>query len=75
MDALLRPNILGPLSGIVMIIAVVWIVFWYKARQRELEVHQQLRTREMEHERRLKELEIEKAKSELERARSERTPN
>ncbi len=75
MDALLRPNILGPLSGIVMIIAVVWIVFWYKARQRELGVHQQLRTREMEHERRLKELEIEKAKSELERARSERTPN
>lgn len=51
--------IAGIIMGNLMIIAVVATVFWYKARQRELEVHQEMRIREMEHQRKLKELELE----------------
>ena len=64
--------ILIPLAGMLMVVAIVAIVFWYIARQRELQAHQQmrireqeLRIREMEHQRKMKELEleIEKAKA------------
>jgi len=52
-----------PLAGIVggcaMTVAIVGIVFWYKARERELQVHQEMRLKEMEHQRRMKELELE----------------
>ncbi len=54
--------IVGTIGGIVMIIAIVAIVFWYKARQRELQVHQDMRIREMEHQRKMKELEWEMEK-------------
>ena len=49
----------------VMIIAVMGIGSWFKYRERELRVHQDLRMREMEHEREMKKLEVD-----LERAKS-----
>lgn len=52
-------TILLPVAAILMPIAIVWIVFWYKARQRELELQESLRLREFEHLQRLKELELE----------------
>ncbi len=51
--------IAGIVGGVVMIIAVVAIVYWSKTRERELQVHQDLRLREMEHQKRMKELELE----------------
>lgn len=51
--------VLVPVSAILMPIAIVWIVFWYKARQREMELQESLRLREFEHLQRLKELELE----------------
>jgi hypothetical protein len=38
---------------------IVSIAFWYRARDKELQVHQDMRVREMEHQRKMKELEIE----------------
>jgi uncharacterized protein HemX len=64
--------ILIPLAGMLTAVAIVAIVFWYIARQKELQAHQQMRIREqemrireMEHQRKMKELEleIEKAKA------------
>jgi hypothetical protein len=52
-------SMLMPLAAILMPIGIVWIVFWYKARQRELELQESLRLREFEHLQRLKELELE----------------
>ena len=56
-----------PIAGMAMVVAIVGIVFWFKARQKELEFHQDLRIREMEHQRKMKELELEleKAKARL----------
>jgi hypothetical protein len=51
--------LLIPVAAILMPIGIVWIVFWYKARQREMELHENLRMREFEHLQRLKELELE----------------
>lgn len=51
--------IVGCVAGTAMIVAIVGIVFWYKARERELMVHQDMRLREMEHQRKMKELELE----------------
>ena len=51
--------LVGIVGGCAMIVAVVAIVFWYKARERELAVHQEMRLKEMEHQRRMKELELE----------------
>ncbi|MBZ5515108.1 MAG: hypothetical protein LAN62_09770 [Acidobacteriia bacterium] len=48
-----------PIAGMLMVIGIVGIVFWYKARERELQFHQDLRLKEMEHQRRMKELELE----------------
>jgi hypothetical protein len=48
-----------PLAGMVMVVGIVGIVFWYKAREKELQYHQEMRVKEMEHQRRLKELELE----------------
>ncbi|MBZ5668679.1 MAG: hypothetical protein LAO04_03000 [Acidobacteriia bacterium] len=57
--------IVGTIAGTLMIVAIVGIVYWYKAREKELQFHQDLRVREMEHQRKLKELdvELEKAKA------------
>lgn len=54
-----------PIVAILMPLGIVAIVFWYKARQREMELQESLRLREFEHLQRLKELElqIEKLKS------------
>jgi hypothetical protein len=58
-------TLLIPVAGILMPIGIVWIVFWYKARQREMEMHESLKMREFEHLQRLRELdlEIEKTKA------------
>jgi len=68
-----RPEIVSPIAGVGMVIAIVAIISFRKMRDRELQAHQELRMREMEHERRLKELEIEKAKLELEKTRQDKT--
>lgn len=52
----------------IMIIAVVAIGGWFKYRERELQIHQQMRTREMEHLQKMKELEVE-----LERTKAKQT--
>jgi len=54
--------------GTAMIVAIVAIVHWFKARDKELQYHQDLRVREMEHQRKMKELEIE-----LEKAKQKNT--
>lgn len=51
--------LLIPIAGMAMVVAIVGIVFWYKAREKELQFHQDLRLREMEHQKRMKELELE----------------
>lgn len=63
--------IVGTVFGTVMIIAIVGIVFWYKGRERELQVHQEMQMRQMEHDRRMKELDLERAKVELEKSKVE----
>ena len=52
-------SVLIPVAGILMPIGIVGIIFWYKARQRELDLQESLRLREFEHLQRLKELELE----------------
>jgi len=47
----------------IMIIAVVAIGGWFKYRDHELKVQQELRMREMEHQQKMKELEIELEKT------------
>jgi len=42
-----------------MVIAIVAIVFWSKGRAKELQIHQDMRIREMEHQRKMKEMELE----------------
>ena len=50
-------------SVTLMVVAIVGIVYWFKAREKELQFHQDLRIREMEHQRQMKELEIELEKA------------
>jgi hypothetical protein len=52
-----------PLAGMLMVVGIVGIVFWYKAREKELQYHQEMRVKEMEHQRRMKELEVELEKA------------
>jgi len=66
------PFFFFPFSGILMPVLIVAIVFWYKAREREIQAHQELRMREMEHQRKMKELEIELEKAKARQA-SERS--
>ncbi|MGO8819123.1 MAG: hypothetical protein ACLQVG_31165 [Terriglobia bacterium] len=60
-----------PISGVVfgtaMIVAIVAIVHWFKARDKELQYHQDMRIREMEHQAKMKtlEIELEKAKQKI----------
>jgi hypothetical protein len=58
-----------PIVAILMVVIIVGITSFGKMREKELEAHRELRSREMEHERRMKELEVEKAKLEVERTR------
>jgi len=57
------PEELIPIAGMLMVLGIVAIVFWSKARAKELQYHQDLRIREMEHQRKMKELEIELEKT------------
>lgn len=57
-NALMVP-IAGTVFGTAMIVAIVGIVFWFKGRERELQMHRELRVLEMEHQRRMKEIELE----------------
>jgi hypothetical protein len=62
MDVLSNPlmiPIVGTVFGTAMIVAIVVTVYWFKARDRELQVHQEMQIREFEHQRRMKELELE----------------
>ena len=51
--------ILAIVAGPLMVVAIVGIVFWHKARDKELQFHQDLRLKEMDHQRRMKEIELE----------------
>ena len=55
--------IVGTVAGTLMVVAIVAIVFWSKARERELAAHREMRLQEMEHQRRMKELEVELEKA------------
>ncbi|HEV2492908.1 MAG TPA: hypothetical protein VG204_07525 [Terriglobia bacterium] len=66
METLLRADTLpiwGVVFGTLMTFGIVAVVLWFKARDKELQVHQDMRIREMEHQRKMKELEIELEKS------------
>lgn len=66
MDFLTNPMavpIVGIVTGTIMIVAIVGIVNWHKAREKELQFHQELRLREMEHQVKMKQLEIELEKA------------
>jgi len=55
--------IVGTIAGTLMVVAIVGIVYWFRARDKELQYHQDLRIREMEHQRKMKELEVELEKA------------
>jgi hypothetical protein len=57
-----------PIAGMLMVLGIIAIVFWYKSREKELQVHQDMRIREMEHLRKMKELELEVEKEKSRRA-------
>jgi predicted GIY-YIG superfamily endonuclease len=44
-------------------VGVVAIVFWYKARDKELQIQREMRIREMEHQQKMTELEVEREKA------------
>ena len=62
------PFFFFPFSGILMPVLIVGIVFWYKAREKEIQAQQELRIREMEHQRKMKELEVELEKAKAQQA-------
>ena len=62
------PDVLIPIAGMAMVLGIMAIIFWYKARDKELQVHQDMRIREMEHHRKMKELELEVEKEKTRRA-------
>jgi len=65
-----RPEIVAPVFGTLMVFGIVAVSMWYKAREKELSVHQEMRTREMEHQRKMKELELEIEKTKASQASS-----
>jgi len=73
MGDLFRPEMVpiwGTVFGTLMIFGIVAVVFWYKAREKELQVHQDMRIREMEHQRKMKELELD-----IEKTKASRDPS
>jgi len=67
------PGVVIPIVAILMPLGIVAVVFWYKAREKELQFQQDMRIREMEHYRRMKELELELEKEKNRRA-ADKTP-
>jgi len=63
-----EPDLLIPIAGMAMVLGIMAIIFWYKAREKELQFHQDMRIREMEHHRKMKELELEVEKEKNRRA-------
>ncbi|MGH9378121.1 MAG: hypothetical protein ACRD1I_04915 [Terriglobia bacterium] len=58
---MLRPILIplvGTIAGCGMIVIIVAITFWHKTRMKELDIHREMRLREMEHERNLKQVEL-----------------
>ena len=53
------PEVIVPLAGMLMVLGIIGIVFWFKGREKELHCHQDLRIREMEHLQKMKQLELE----------------
>jgi len=53
------PDLVIPLAGMLMVLGIVAIIFWFKGREKELRYHQELRIREMEHLQKMKQLELE----------------
>jgi len=66
---MIEPWLLVSIAGMAMPLGIIAIVFWYKSREKELQVHQDMRIREMEHHRKMKELELE-----VEREKNRRLP-
>jgi hypothetical protein len=66
-------GLIVPLGAFAMVVLIVALKTLGHMREKELQAHQELRTREMEHERRLKELEVEKARLELEKIKMSRS--
>jgi beta-lactamase regulating signal transducer with metallopeptidase domain len=63
-------SFLNHIGGLwIMIIAVVAISTWFKYREHELKIQQDLRLREMEHQQKMKEMEIE-----LEKVKARQVP-
>jgi hypothetical protein len=44
-------------------VGILAIVYWYKARDKELQIQREMRIREMEHQQRMRELEVEREKA------------
>ncbi len=65
----LNPEVFVPIGGMLMVVCIVAVVFWYISRVKELQVHQEMRIREMEHQRKMKELELE-----IEKTKSRQAP-
>jgi predicted negative regulator of RcsB-dependent stress response len=61
-------SLLGRNGLWVMVIAVVAIGGWFKYREHELRIQQELRLKEMEHQQRMKELELELEKTKAKQA-------
>jgi hypothetical protein len=66
--------VLIPGAAILMSVGIAWIVFWYKARRREMELQESPRAREFGHLQRLKELELEIGKAGTDMTRRAATP-
>ncbi len=64
--------IAGTIFGTLMVVAIVGIVFWFKGREKELQVHQEMRLREMEHQLKMKQLELEIERTKVSHASSEK---
>ena len=52
-------GLLIPILAILMPVFIVGIVFLYKARDKELQIHQDLHVRDLQHQQKMKELELE----------------
>jgi hypothetical protein len=61
-------SLLGGNGLWVMVIAVVAIGGWFKLREHELRIQQEMRLKEMEHQQRMKELELELEKTKAKQA-------